>query len=70
MKFFKDKNTSWEEFIKGKKTVRNFSEPFLCKFTKDQMGFIQEQTEIYGSKSAVIRLALKHFREHIQKKDN
>ena len=37
-----------------KKKAR-FSEPFLCKFTPEMAAFIEEEVQVYGNKSIVIR---------------
>ena len=57
---------AWNDFInslKGKEKKKKdadelLSVPFLCKFSPKQMRFIEEQTEIYGSKANVIRQGL------------
>lgn len=57
---------AWDKYLKAlkgskrkkKDPKKRFSEMFMCKFNPDQMEFIKQNAEIYGSKANVIRNGL------------
>lgn len=74
---------AWQDFIKSvrktekkkKDPQKKFTEMFMCNFNPDQMKFIEEHSEIYGSKANVIRNGLnllikQHQRNVDPKSDN